>query len=95
GLHHTQSRLDRDNYINIDLSKVAPEYQHNFNTYANPHNDDFAVEYDYNSVMHYGRTDFSTDGTDVITPIIGTALIGQRLGMSYFDYVTINQMYGC
>ena len=63
--------------------------------YANPLNDDFAVEYDYNSVMHYGNADFSIDGSDVITPMVSSAVIGQRLSMSYFDYVAINQMYGC
>ena len=62
--------------------------------YPNQHTDPYSVEYDYQSVMHYGADDFSTGGT-VITPLAGTAEIGQRDGLSYLDKVTLNLMYGC
>ncbi|EDV26681.1 Zinc metalloproteinase nas-13 [Trichoplax sp. H2] len=94
GIHHTQSRLDRDNYISINTNNVAQGDLPNFDIYPNQHTDPYSVEYDYQSVMHYGEDDFSTGGT-VITPLATGASIGQRNGLSYLDKVTLNLLYGC
>ena len=50
--------------------------------------------YDYGSVMHYGRTAFSKNGRDTITPKNG-ASIGQRNGASNQDIIDMRLMYQC
>ena len=57
GLRHEQSRYDRDNSININLSNVHPDNRHNFNKYTSNY---FAVgSIDYNSVMMYDSDAFA------------------------------------
>ena len=53
-------------------------------------------EYDYDSIMHYGKTFFRKDGEtgDTLTPTDPTASIGQRTALSDGDIDTLNQMYG-
>uniref|UniRef100_A0A8C5A5B3 Metalloendopeptidase n=1 Tax=Gadus morhua TaxID=8049 RepID=A0A8C5A5B3_GADMO len=46
--------------------------------------------YDYTSIMHYGRTAFSINGRDSITPIPNSRVrIGQRRGMTRNDILRI------
>ena len=44
--------------------------------------------------MHYGRTDFSDNEQDTITPKESFAVIGQRDGMSNSDKEELNNVYG-
>ena len=51
--------------------------------------------YDYGSVMHYGRTAFSKNGLETITPKMSQDVtIGQRNGMSTTDIAELNAVYG-
>ncbi|KAJ1182611.1 hypothetical protein NDU88_007798 [Pleurodeles waltl] len=52
GFHHEQSRSDRDDYVRIVTEFVADGKLSNFNK-LNTNN--LGLEYDYSSVMHYGR----------------------------------------
>ncbi|KAG7255097.1 hypothetical protein CRUP_018971 [Coryphaenoides rupestris] len=53
--------------------------------------------YDYQSVMHYGRTAFSSEyGKFSMTPIPDTsAPIGQRVRLSPIDVERVNKLYQC
>uniref|UniRef100_A0A8D3EFV1 Metalloendopeptidase n=1 Tax=Scophthalmus maximus TaxID=52904 RepID=A0A8D3EFV1_SCOMX len=42
-----------------------------------------------------GRQDFSKNGRETITPIISTAAIGQRVGMTENDILKVNKLYSC
>ncbi|EDV26680.1 Embryonic protein UVS.2 [Trichoplax sp. H2] len=96
GMHHTHSRVDRDDYVAVNFSNISPKLLHNFNIYPNVHSDPLSIEYDYFSVMHYSESDHAIDDDiPVIDPHVEQASIGQRDGSSYLDYVTINQMYDC
>ncbi|KAK1884200.1 High choriolytic enzyme 1 [Dissostichus eleginoides] len=55
------------------------------------------LNYDYSSVMHYGRSFFASSfGADTIAPIPDSSVpIGQRNGMSYLDILRINRLYKC
>jgi len=50
GLWHEQSRVDRDDFIEIIWDNVKPRGRGSFSTYLQQ---SFSVPYDYGSIMHY------------------------------------------
>ena len=93
GFQHEQTRSDRDYYVKINWENIDSYMAYNF--YKQDTNN-LDTPYDYSSVMHYGRTAFSINGWDSITPIPDPYVqIGQRDGMSYWDVVRVNSLYGC
>ncbi|TMW47790.1 hypothetical protein DOY81_007128 [Sarcophaga bullata] len=96
GFHHQQSAPDRDNYVTIIKNNIAPGHEHNFQKYSWNLVTGFGVEYDYDSVMHYGSTVFSKNGKETIVPRKGNDIeIGQRNGLSAKDIKKLNLMYKC
>ncbi|XP_070707463.1 high choriolytic enzyme 1-like isoform X1 [Pempheris klunzingeri] len=94
GFQHEQTRSDRDRYVRINWQNINPRMAYNF--YRQDTNN-LNTPYDYSSIMHYGRTAFSIQyGRDSITPIPNANVqIGQRKGMSRWDIMRINRLYGC
>lgn len=96
GFYHQQSATERDEYVQIVLENIEAGKEHNFNTYSATTINNQGIEYDYNSVMHYGATAFSKNGLKTIIPIKDPeAPIGQRIGMSAKDIARLNIMYNC
>uniref|UniRef100_A0A3B1KGA2 Metalloendopeptidase n=1 Tax=Astyanax mexicanus TaxID=7994 RepID=A0A3B1KGA2_ASTMX len=80
GFYHEHTRSDRDRYYNFNK-----ENTNNLNT-----------PYDYSSVMHYGKTAFTINGLNTITPIPDASVqIGQRVDLSVIDIQRINTLYNC
>ncbi|TKS90248.1 High choriolytic enzyme 1 [Collichthys lucidus] len=94
GFQHEQTRSDRDYYVRINWENINPQMAYNF---YRQNTNNLNTPYDYSSIMHYGRTAFSIQyGRDSITPIPDPNVqIGQRQGMSYWDIMRINMLYGC
>ncbi|XP_078540844.1 embryonic protein UVS.2-like [Lissotriton helveticus] len=94
GFHHEQSRSDRDEYVRIMTENISDGNLANFNK-ENTNN--LGLEYDYSSIMHYGRYAFTkTTGQATIVPIKNpNAEIGQRVGLSNLDLAKINRLYDC
>ncbi|KAK3510037.1 hypothetical protein QTP70_026244 [Hemibagrus guttatus] len=93
GFYHEHTRSDRDKYVKINWENIDPTTQSNFNL-KNTNN--LNTLYDYSSVMHYGRTAFSINGLDTITPIPDPSVnIGQRKELSAIDILRINTLYKC
>ncbi|XP_054615388.1 high choriolytic enzyme 1-like [Dunckerocampus dactyliophorus] len=93
GFQHEQTRSDRDSYVRINWENIDPQMAFNF--YKQDTNN-LNTPYDYSSVMHYEKTAFSINGKDTITPIPKSNVrIGQRHGMSNWDIMRINLLYGC
>ena len=96
---------DRDNYVYIKLDNVREGFEHNF-WIRNPVEIDYHGEgYDYNSIMHYGLSDFSKiSGLRTIEvnneaeyiwqgkPDIGHV---QKKSLSKIDITQLHQMYNC
>ncbi|CAK8685516.1 unnamed protein product [Clavelina lepadiformis] len=97
GVYHEQSRTDRDNYVKIMYENVESGKEHNFNSYSFDVVDDRRVPYDYNSVMHYGDTSFSSNDQPTIITYDDAFqdVIGQRRTFSRGDVTKINRMYKC
>ncbi|XP_042604699.1 hatching enzyme 1.2-like [Cyprinus carpio] len=81
GFYHEHTRSDRDKYVKINWEYVPTDKASNFQI-QNTNNQN--TKYDYGSIMHYGKTAFTTQaGKDTITPIPdATVAIGQRQDMS-------------
>ncbi|KAM4618126.1 embryonic protein UVS.2-like [Discoglossus pictus] len=94
GFYHEQSRSDRDDYVNIMTANIIPSNLANFDKMVT---NNLGLEYDYSSVMHYGRYDFSIGaGLPTIIPKPDpTVNIGQRYGLSNLDISKINKLYNC
>jgi hypothetical protein len=56
GLHHEQTRPDRDNFVIIHKENIPDHLEYNFNKYSWSVIRDLGVPYDYSSIMHYGKT---------------------------------------
>ncbi|KAE8606286.1 hypothetical protein XENTR_v10010660 [Xenopus tropicalis] len=83
---HTNER----DFLNI----ISDKYKDSFNK---TDTDNQGMEYDYGSVMHYGRNSYSIDyQLPTIQPIPnGLIPIGQRYGLSSLDAAKINRLYNC
>ncbi|XP_060695150.1 low choriolytic enzyme-like [Hemiscyllium ocellatum] len=93
GFHHEHCRSDRNKYVKIFMRNVVRELQYNFNIL---HTNNLGTEYDYSSIMHYGRTVFSRNGLPTILPIPDPNVeIGQIRGLSTKDVAKINKLYNC
>lgn len=90
GLWHEQSREDRDAFIRVAWENITPGMEHNFNQHITD-GDDIGT-YDFDSIMHYGPTAFSSNGLPTITTVGGQA-IGQRGGLSAGDIAAVRFMY--
>ncbi|CAL8347980.1 unnamed protein product [Gadus morhua 'NCC'] len=93
GFNHEQTRSDRDQYVKINWKNINPSNAYNF---ERQNTNNLNTPYDYTSIMHYGRTAFSINGRDSITPIPNSSVqIGQRKGMTRNDFLRINRLYRC
>uniref|UniRef100_A0A673LA77 Metalloendopeptidase n=1 Tax=Sinocyclocheilus rhinocerous TaxID=307959 RepID=A0A673LA77_9TELE len=94
GFYHEHTRSDRDQYVKINWEYIPTEKASNFQI-RNTNNQN--TTYDYGSIMHYGKTAFTTQaGKETITPIPdATVAIGQRQDLSKLDILRINKLYGC
>lgn len=106
GFWHEQSRADRDTYVTINTSNIQSSFVSDFNIHSEAGTYGY---YDFDSVMHYGKCDFSTacpagatcncpSGTETITvkPPNDTQwqnAIGQRNHLSYLDQTTLSFLY--
>jgi astacin (peptidase family M12A) len=95
GLWHEQSREDRDQFIEIDLSNVLPGTEHNFRQHV-ADGDDVGA-YDFGSIMHYPLDAFATNPAQATIrpkkPVPAGVEIGQRKALSKGDIAAVKQMY--
>ncbi|KAM4618096.1 astacin-like metalloendopeptidase [Discoglossus pictus] len=94
GFYHEQSRSDRDNYVDIITANIITTAIGDFGKSVT---NNLGLAYDYTSVMHYGRYDFSIgSGLPTIVPKPDPSVaIGQRYGLSNLDISKINKLYNC
>ncbi|CAF1464232.1 unnamed protein product [Adineta ricciae] len=96
GFYHEQSRPDRDTYVKINWANIQTGMSHNFDKHNSSEVVDLYTPYDYDSIMHYGRTFFSANGLDTIEPINPpSASIGTRNALSPIDIQELQIFYEC
>lgn len=95
GFFHMQSATERDEYVEIVWDKIQSGTENNFEAHGDNYIMNYNVEYDYGSVMHYGPTAFSIDGSHTIVPKrdLQGETMGQRVKISDNDIARVNRMY--
>ncbi|OWA52992.1 putative Embryonic protein UVS.2, partial [Hypsibius exemplaris] len=99
GFYHEQSRVDRDDYVEINMANIEEgDHQGQFQKYTDT--TAFGQPYDFGSVLHYGMFDFAKNpAVWTIRPLHKysdkTKLIGQRDALSDIDIAKINLLYKC
>jgi len=97
GLHHEQCRPDRDNHVTINKGNVHSSMLYNFDKYSSRSINMRGFPYDYRSIMHYGKTAFTSNGGVTIQTKDRNYIniIGKAKQLSLSDYGVVNQMYQC
>ncbi|CAH1783615.1 unnamed protein product [Owenia fusiformis] len=100
GLYHEHQLPQRDDYIYIIWENVAEDLKQWFKKYDKSVVDNFGAAYEYSSVMHYGTSAFSKDGTSQTIKAFDEskeAEIGRVYlkGLSFTDIKVVNNMYQC
>ena len=91
GLWHEQSREDRDQFVRIIHENIELAQEHNFDQHVTDGDD--IGDYDFGSIMHYGKYAFSVNGEPTIVPLVEGVTIGQRDGLSRGDIAAVRFMY--
>ncbi|MFC5476540.1 M12 family metallopeptidase, partial [Paraherbaspirillum soli] len=92
GFMHEHMRHDRDSYVHVQYPNITQGEEHNFRKIPDQQSVTYG-DYDYASLLHYGRYAFSIgkDAPTIIAPE-GVA-IGVRTGFSAGDALLIKQVY--
>lgn len=101
GFYHEQSRLDRDSFVDIDLTPVDPALVNNFDIATTSNSQ--ATVYDFFGVMHYPIFQFGNGAQTIfpkanVTPepfVTYPILIGQCSGASNTDVDQLRLLYQC
>jgi astacin len=92
GLHHEQSRNDRDNHVSVLNQNIVVSGLWNFDKVGTSGTS--IGGYDYGSIMHYGAYNFSANGHPTIVTKPAGIPIGQRAALSAGDIAGVRIMYG-
>ncbi|XP_072374901.1 embryonic protein UVS.2-like isoform X1 [Scyliorhinus torazame] len=94
GFYHENCRIDRDDHIEVEMANIQQESENNFKVQES---NNLVTDYDYVSVMHFGRFAFSkSPGLPTIVPKPDPNVqIGQFMGLSEIDVLKINTLYQC
>ncbi|XP_074656924.1 zinc metalloproteinase nas-36-like [Tubulanus polymorphus] len=95
GFYHEQSRPDRNGFVKVQWENIIPGKGAYFSIVKD--SDTQGLKYDFDSVMHYGKTAFSKNGkpTLVTRKNPSDRQFGQREGASKLDIEGINKLYEC
>ncbi len=95
GLWHEQTRKDRDTYITVNFANITAGSENNFKTYVALGQDgnETSGGLDFDSIMMYGSTFFSSNGLPTIVKKDGSSFNVQRTGLSAKDKAAITIMY--
>ncbi|KAH9488607.1 Zinc metalloproteinase nas-13 [Bulinus truncatus] len=99
GLLHEHQLPERDDYITVNLANVEPAFVEWFNKYHPSQINNYGVQYEYSSIMHYETNAFSRNNKKTLSSIdknreheIGAV---RSKGLSFTDNKVVNLMYKC
>jgi len=92
GFYHEHSRPDRDDFVTVNNQFIEVGQEVNFQIELQV--DTLGTDYDYDSIMHYGEFQFTSDPTQKTIDAKGNA-VGQRDKMSWGDIIEMRLLYQC
>jgi len=95
GFAHEQNRPDRDQYVDIQWQNIAPANHKIFGKKSPWAFHSFGTQYDYKSLMHYGRYHFSKNGKPTIVSRDPKVKWFGNLSPSELDIKEMNLLYSC
>ncbi|XP_052863722.1 hatching enzyme 1.2-like [Anopheles cruzii] len=96
GFLHEQNREDRDGFVTIRHENIKAGTASNFDKAQTGSTNNFGVQYDYGSIMHYSENAFSSNGKPtIVAKRSGGNKMGQRSGFSASDLTKVRAMYKC
>lgn len=94
GMSHEHVRSDRDRFVQVLASNISEEFIHNFRVVQTEN----CTPYDFGSIMHYGRSFFSTNGNPTLLPqseySTFAGLMGGRQDLTQSDIQDVRVAYG-
>jgi hypothetical protein len=94
GMNHEHVRSDRDRYVEVRSGNIMNDFVHNFRLVQTQN----CSQYDFGSIMHYGRTFFTTNGQPTLVPhpkySSYAQLMGSRSDLSESDILDVRAVYG-
>ncbi|KAK7474469.1 hypothetical protein BaRGS_00034291, partial [Batillaria attramentaria] len=94
GWIHEHARPDRDDYVRVNYDKIPEMYHSQFDTFDEELINDYGVQYDYRSIMHFGGDEPVPGSMETLDPMYQD-IIGKAEGLSYRDTKLANLMYDC
>ncbi|KAJ7358857.1 hypothetical protein OS493_020694 [Desmophyllum pertusum] len=96
GFWHEQSRPDRDQFVEIIWENIKKGMESQFNKYKHSKVDSMDFDYDYSSLMHYGKRTFSKNGKATVRALNNPYMsLGRSVGFSDLDIKKMNALYDC
>jgi len=96
GFYHEQSRPDRDNFVKIIWKNIPLGAKNNFQKYTRSVINSMGVPYDYLSVSHYRKDQFTPGSLQIET--LDKSMqdkIGSQQQLSVLDVKQLAMMYRC
>ncbi|XP_055357025.1 uncharacterized protein LOC129602089 [Paramacrobiotus metropolitanus] len=100
GMYHEHCRPDREAFVEIVDANIAAGYRDNFKIKRSAPT--YNVEYDLESIMHYGPYDFAVNPSSKVIKLRSddgnprpTLMMGQRLRLSVRDIAKLRTAYRC
>jgi hypothetical protein len=93
GLHHEQSRSDRDEHVTIHWDNIEPGKAFAFDKYEKTEPGQDRGAYDFDSIMHYGSDAFAIDPDKPAMERKGGGLIAWPSTISTGDAMAVSAMY--
>eukprot|EP00794_Sanderia_malayensis_P016171 gene16171-17794_t len=96
GILHEQNRMDRDNYINIQLQNIQRDYSSLFEKHLYRTIDNQTHPYDYQSIMHFSKSAFGKNDDDptMLAKENKALVLGSRT-LSQLDIKKVNKLFAC
>ncbi|WKY02380.1 hypothetical protein Q1695_015991 [Nippostrongylus brasiliensis] len=96
GFFHTMSRHDRDSYITVATHNIKPSWLNQFTKQTTATNENYGMQYDYGSIMHYHGRSASMNQKFTMVPF--DVKYQETLGSPFISFIELsmlNEHYGC
>ena len=81
--------------LQLIISNFIVDQVHNFQKYSHKSADVLGTQYDYGTIMHYGKYAFSKNGKQTMKAIGSDRELGEANTLGPSDITALNALYDC